>query len=523
MVVPTDEPTSRRGPLKQSLFFKFTSFRSEGVSKRQPHEIRGRPPRQPIVNDLHVASLYSDKVLAERQLSELRAEHRELQAKCRSLESVAHIAEGKVKKARDTVAHMPSQIIAFDGSLGTQRLANEANAKATQARHSRDAALIKEAKATRAKHDAVTLASAARFAETEASSRLSTANRRADTLAERLTHASSRVAELGKTVRDMQTVLDATSRNVCGWLSSTERVAELELALENAETELAKAEADLATVKAETAPKRGRPAGHRGADWLLDHWEGYNKNARKVAFWRHCEDIRDALEGGGVGNWLPSALAVVLDAMPAGDAGSWVDVLFATRQFARRKNVLISELREVAQAEWGVDLAQHAITTIGLSSRQYQDLRNAFSRSFYKPTAVGENTTKAGMHTPRPWYKCRYLGTVFNLPEPLPPWYRVQELMKASLAPMGLNLSQDGRISERSFITTLQQTFVRDRASLKIFDVRRPAHPCFGIDHARISGARDFTQGGLTMGGCYKGGALVSEQKHVSLCVGGRI
>ena len=121
---------------------------------------------------------------------------------------------------RDTVAHIPRQIIAFDGSLGTQRLANEANAKATQARHSRDAALIKEANAARAKHDAVTLASAARFAEKEASSRLLTANRRADTLAERLTHASSRVTELGKIVRDMQTVLDATSRNVSGWLSS---------------------------------------------------------------------------------------------------------------------------------------------------------------------------------------------------------------------------------------------------------------------------------------------------------------
>lgn len=221
---------------------------------------------------------------------------------------------------------------------------------------------------------------------------------------------------------------------------------------------MATAEADLATVNALTAPKRGRPAGHRGADWLLDHWDDYNKNSRKVAFWRHCEDIRDALEGGGVGNWLPNALAVVLEAMPAGDAGSWVDVLFASRQFARRKNVLISELRQVAQAEWGVDLAQQAITEFGLSSRQYQDLRIAFSRYLYTPTAASENTTRAGMFTPRPWYKCPFFGTVFNLPEPLPPWYRVQELMKASLASMGLHLSQDGRISERSFITTLQQT-----------------------------------------------------------------
>ena len=55
---------------------------------------------------------------------------------------------------------------------------------------------------------------------------------------------------------------------------------------------------------------------------------------------------------------------------------------------------------------------------------------------------------------------------------------------------------------------------------LKVFDVRRPAHPCFGINHATISGARDFTQGGITMGACYKAGSVLSEQKHVTLCIG---
>ena len=100
--------------------------------------------------------------------------------------------------------------------------------------------------------------------------------------------------------------------------------------------------------------------------------------------------------------------------------------------------------------------------------------------------------------------------------------YRVQSKMKATLEPMGLHLSKDGRISERSFLTTLQvqQTFRRDAAVLKVFDVTRPAHPCFGIDHATISGARDFTQGGITMGACYKAGSLLSEQKHVTLCIG---
>ena len=92
--------------------------------------------------------------------------------------------------------------------------------------------------------------------------------------------------------------------------------------------------------------------------------------------------------------------------------------------------------------------------------------------------------------------------------------------MEESLKPLGLQLAADGKISERPFLHTLRQTFVRDQRALKIFDVSRPAHPCFGIDHARISGARDFTQGGITLGACYKSGDLLSEQMHVTLCIG---
>ena len=272
-----------------------------------------------------------------------------------------------------------------------------------------------------------------------------------------------------------------------------------------------------------TAPKRGRPAGHKGADWIVENWDSYTYTAKKSAFWRHCEDIRDGLLQAGVDNWLPSALAVVLDSMRAGDSGTWVDMLFATRQFARRKNVLVGELRELAQAEWGLDLAQYAITEVGLSVRQYQRLRNAFSRSMFIPVNAAspeQRDARSGMFTPRPWYTCPITGTVFKLPEPLPPYYLVQSEIEAALTPMGLKLSQDGKISERSFLDTLRATFVRDGGSLKVFDAARPAHPCFGIDHATISGARDFTQGGLTMGACYKAGALLSEQKHVTLCVG---
>ena len=262
------------------------------------------------------------------------------------------------------------------------------------------------------------------------------------------------------------------------------------------------------------------PIGHRGAEYLVEHWDEFNYDARRQAFYRHCGDIKATLFEGGIHNWLPAALAVVLENIRAGE-GSWVDQLFSTRAFCKRKNILIGDLRDVANAEWGVDLAEHALVQVGLSHRMYQSLRNAFNKSIYTPVnTTDELDSRSGMYTPRPWYVCPVLGTRFNLPEPLPPLYKTLDRMKESLAPMGLVLSSDGKISERPLLSTLRETFKRDRDVLKVFDVQRPAHPCFGIDHATISGARDFTQGGVTMGGCYKSGSLLSEQKHVTLCVG---
>jgi hypothetical protein len=297
-------------------------------------------------------------------------------------------------------------------------------------------------------------------------------------------------------------------------------VAELELELSEAGGQLIELETELKEEMAKTAPKRGRPAGHRGADHLNEFWDDMNYDARRQAFWRHCQDIRQGLDSAGIHEWLPSALAVVLDSLHAGEV-TWVDQLFSTRPFCLRKNELITDLGGILRDEWGVDLAQHAITEVGLSERQYQALRNCFSKSQFTP----QNTTsdvmnRAGMYSKRRWYTCPVTGTIFHLPEPLQPMYRVQEAIAAAVKPMGLHLSVDGKISERSFLSTLQQTFRRDAVCLKMFDVSRPAHPCFGIDHATISGARDFTQGGITMGGCYKSGSLLSEQKHVTLCIG---
>ena len=84
---------------------------------------------------------------------------------------------------------------------------------------------------------------------------------------------------------------------------------------------------------------------------------------------------------------------------------SWVDLLYSTRPFCKRKCELISSLQKIAEAEWGLDLAQFVITEVGLSHRQYQTLRNAFSRSLFTPVNSSNDVDpRAGMYTPRSWY-----------------------------------------------------------------------------------------------------------------------
>ena len=479
--------------------------------------------KSPLINDLHVANLHSDKLFAEAEVGRLRKEIRELTAENVSLTSEAHISTRDARQAQGKLDQFPDYVTALDDLAILKRDAKRKNAElyALQQAHvltsNRCSDLIRESKGWKA-------AEASQAREVRSlTERLGTAMNKAAAASERLAHAMSSIAALGETARETQLILNATARNIAAleetvsW--SEVRVPELEEQLASCEECLAVLDSGLAEEVARTGPKKGRPVGHRGADWLLEHWDDYNPDARRQAFHRHCVEIRDKLSSSGIANWLPSALAVVLDSMPAAN-GSWVDQLFSSRPFCKRKNDFVSDLRDLIQAEWGADLALFALIEVGLSQPMYQKLRNAFNKSMFTPVNSTSLDPRAGMYTPRPWYTCPVTSRVFNLPEPFPSLHETLQHMKSTLAPMGLELSSDGRISERSFLTTLRQTFQRDASVLKVFDVRRPAHPCFGIDHASISGARDFTQGGITMGACYKTGSLLSEQKHVTLCIG---
>ena len=117
-------------------------------------------------------------------------------------------------------------------------------------------------------------------------------------------------------------------------------------------------------------------------------------------------------------NWLPSTMTVVFDSIPA-EGGSVVDQLWSTRPFCKRKCVLIGDLREVTQAEWGADLAQYAMDEIGLSQWMYQGLRNAFSRSMrgLNPNLVTRHTLRSVCHTTKDLYTMLEVNFSATLPD----------------------------------------------------------------------------------------------------------
>ena len=179
-----------------------------------------------------------------------------------------------------------------------------------------------------------------------------------------------------------------------------------------------------------------------------------------------------------------------------------------TYPFAKSRLQLVRQLRDVLTAEWNAELAVFVVTELELSARKYQKLRLALCK------AHDEFWRK------RAWYCCPVTNQVVWMPEPLVPHHVWKKRMKDKLPPHNLQISDDGKISQRAFIPTLQQTMARDAQHLRTFSEADPAMPCFGIDHATISRVREFSHGGLTMGGCYRGDAPISEMKHVTLVVG---
>ena len=93
---------------------------------------------------------------------------------------------------------------------------------------------------------------------------------------------------------------------------------EAESLLNLAESELVLAESELVDKREETRPKRGRPAGHKGAEELAALWDDMTINARRQAVWRHTEEIKENIQEAGLSNWLPGSRMNTMS-LPLGD------------------------------------------------------------------------------------------------------------------------------------------------------------------------------------------------------------
>ena len=284
-------------------------------------------------------------------------------------------------------------------------------------------------------------------------------------------------AALGKNLQEVRSAC-ARRTEQCVDLQSSVEELQTQLKEEQGEREEETGRADEAAekLKLATRKKMRRPQGIAGAAELDARWATMSKEARAKAYYRHCEDINNKLEKSGIHDWNMSALARVL---------TWrkmIPALMSTKPFCAEKMSLASDLSSILKSEYNAELAGFVMVEAELSASQYQKIRLAICKK-YGPKGWEKKL----------WYQCPSTGKKLWMPEPLAPISAWKKLQQERLKPHGLQLSEDGRVSQRSFIQTARTMMERDREHLKEFTVDRPAQIVFGIDHASISGARDFS------------------------------
>ena len=226
-VVPEAEPThpvSR--PLIQNLFFRFKSSVS-GHSKRQPHKFSATahskqlPTRQPLINDPHMRSLYSDKVLAERKLNAKERECADWKARCLKAESASVIAVSDQVKAWATCETIPKRITDGDQLSKLQwklksaeQVATAARADKARAEAAREEALEEKSEALAEKSVALKRAADSERSCKQVSNSLESAVKRTASALSRAAHAIESVREISAEAAAAESALKGTAREL---------------------------------------------------------------------------------------------------------------------------------------------------------------------------------------------------------------------------------------------------------------------------------------------------------------------
>ena len=284
-----------------------------------------------------------------------------------------------------------------------------------------------------------------------------------------------------------------------------EQLSDTSARLKTAEKNIDSLRAKLQEAKEELGhQKQGRPKGHAGQDVLEERWHSYTKAAKKKALFRHTNDIVFALMSAGCIDWLPSALVLALKKVGLYEA------MMQTKVMADTRLQMVKDLGEVLAAEWGPKLAIFCRSELTLSFRDYDKLRLSFCKRF---DAI-DGWVK------RVWYRCPVTSATVAMPEPLVSTSAWLPQWKQLVAELGLAVSADGKVAERSFTRSVAAMIERERDVL-VDPSWRKWYCVFGIDGTSISGKRSFSHGMVNIAPMYKlKRAVITEMKGTTLCIG---
>ena len=190
--------------------FKFISARSGGVSKRQ----QAGCERQPVIDDLHVASLYSDKVLAERVQARLRSENLSLLDRCTRAESALHTALLNTEQAWGLVTGLDQKVVEADQFRKESSKRKKAEQTATKARREVKVAESALADSLEVAKVALRAEKVAQRGELEVRALVAATLSQRDALAKRAEHSKLTVQELSLKSAEVEKALLATGRSV---------------------------------------------------------------------------------------------------------------------------------------------------------------------------------------------------------------------------------------------------------------------------------------------------------------------
>jgi hypothetical protein len=315
-----------------------------------------------------------------------------------------------------------------------------------------------------------------------------------ETLARRDRMIQARDAKLEALQQQVRTLTMTNERFSVELTAQTDMASKAaELRDENSRLK-SKCEQHVISIKRLAGAKGGRPIMHRSESDLNEletHTaQEWGRNA--------AQRIRDVI--GTVGSDSEISIHIITNALKL---SGYLPGLWETEEVWGLRMEWAAELREHLQLVWSPELTRRLRDKLNLSYDEVDELRYNFSHN-----RVGKQLR------PRPWIIDPWTNKRVKFPEPMAHRGQWTPLIKQFIESRGLTRDAQGRIAQRSYLSTLHRQVERDRCR-DWLAADEPLKPTLGADGTCV-GKVGFMHVTSDISASYKDG--IAQQNEMSVC-----